>query len=111
MSAALDYARLPEPFSSKAVLDLHDAVELFLQLVAEHLGATLSKKGDFLEYWPAINEKLGTDLPMQPAMKRLNQARVGLKHSGIRPSRDVQPQYKRVCGSACKRDARNVRTP
>ena len=88
LGAALDHARLPEPFSSKAVLDLHDAaVELFLQLVAEHVGATLSKKADFLEYWPAIKEKLGTDLPMQPAMKRLNQARVDLKHSGIRPSR------------------------
>ena len=88
LSTAADHAQLPEPFSSKAVLELHDSVELFLQLLVEHLGVTLSKKSDFLEYWPAIAEKLAVDLPMQPAMKRLNQARVSLKHSGIRPSRD-----------------------
>jgi hypothetical protein len=88
LSAALDHARLPEPFSSKAILELHDAVELFVHLIAEQLGATMSKKADFLEYWPAIKEKLGATLPAQSAMKRLNQARVGLKHSGIRPSRD-----------------------
>jgi hypothetical protein len=88
LSVALDHARLPEPFSSKAVLDLHDAVELFVQLLAEHVGATVAKKADFLEYWPAIKQRLRTDLPMQAAMKRLNQARVGLKHSGIRPSND-----------------------
>ena len=88
LSTALDHARLPDPFCSNAILGLHDAVELFVQMMAEHLGAVVSKKADFLEYWPAIKSSLGADLPLQPAMKRLNQARVGLKHSGIRPTRD-----------------------
>ena len=88
LSTAIDNARLPEPFCSQAILGLHDAVELFLQFLAEHVGATLSKKADFLEYWPALAERLGNPLPKQQAMRRLNQARVGLKHSGIRLSRD-----------------------
>lgn len=87
LSAALDDARLPEPYSSKAILNLHDAVELFVQLVAETVGAAVSKKADFLDYWPALTATIGKEFPHQASMKRLNQARVGLKHSGIRPSR------------------------
>lgn len=88
LSSALDHAGLPEPFCSHAVLGFHDAVELFLQLVSEHVGATVSKKAGLLEYWPALEKQLGRAFPKQHAMRRLNQARVGLKHSGIRPSRD-----------------------
>ena len=88
LSTALDHAGLPEPFCSHAVLGLHDAVELFVQLVSEHVGATVSKKAGLLEYWPALEKRLGRAFPKQHAMRRLNQARVGLKHSGIRPSRD-----------------------
>ena len=88
LTAGVDYARLPEPFCAHAVLCLHDAVELFLQLASEHLGADVSQKSDFLQYWPALTKKLGKAFPEQQTMKRLNQARVGLKHSGVRPSRD-----------------------
>ena len=88
LSTAIDHAKLPQPFCSSAILELHDAVELFVQFAAEHVGATLPKKADFLEYWPALSKQLGCALPKQQAMKRLNQARVGLKHSGVRLSRD-----------------------
>lgn len=88
LSTALDHAGLPEPFCSHAVLGLHDAVELFVQLISEHVGATVSKKAGLLDYWPALEKRLGRAFPKQHAMRRLNQARVGLKHSGIRPSRD-----------------------
>ena len=88
LSAAIDDARQPEPFCSKAILDLHDAVELFLALIAEHVGAEVPRRANFLDYWPALKAQLGEGLPLQPAMKRLNQARVGLKHYGIRPSSD-----------------------
>ena len=88
LSTALDHAGLPEPFCSQAVLGLHDAVELFVQLISEHAGATVSKRAGLLEYWPALEKRLGRAFPKQHAMRRLNQARVGLKHSGIRPSRD-----------------------
>ena len=88
LGTAIDHARLPEPFCSQAILELHDAVELFVQFIAEHVDVTLSKKADFLEYWPALTKQLDCAFPQQQTMKRLNQARVGLKHSGIRPSRD-----------------------
>ena len=87
LSSAVDDARLPEPFCSHAILELHDAVELFAQFLAEHIGVTMSRKADFLEYWPALTKALGRTFPKQVVMKRLNQARVGLKHSGVRPSR------------------------
>ena len=88
LSAALDRTKLPEPFCAAAILGLHDAVELFVHLLAEHVGATIGKKADFLAYWPLLKPHLSSDLPQHAAMKRLNQARVGLKHSGITPSRD-----------------------
>ena len=83
LGTAIDHARLPEPFCSQAILELHDAVELFVQFIAEHVDVTLSKKADFLEYWPALTKQLDCAFPQQQTMKRLNQARVGLKHSGI----------------------------
>ena len=43
--------RLPEPQSSAAVLLLHDAVEAFLLLAAEHLGAAAPR--EFGQYWDA----------------------------------------------------------
>ena len=87
LSSAVDHARLPEPFSSHAILELHDAVELFAQFLAEERGVPISKKADFLEYWPALTNALGRTFPKQVSMKKLNQARVGLKHSGVLPSR------------------------
>jgi hypothetical protein len=63
-------------------------VELFAHLAAEHTGASVPKKTDFMDYWPALKIVLGVDFPQQSAMKRLNQARVGLKHQGISPSRE-----------------------
>jgi hypothetical protein len=60
-------------------------MELFVQILAEHVGVTVSKKADFLEYWPAIKEQLGTDLPMQAAMKRLTGTRwtEAFRHSSL----------------------------
>jgi hypothetical protein len=48
LASALSQAALPEPFCSNAILSLHDAVELFLQMIAEQVGAVVSKKADFL---------------------------------------------------------------
>src|SRR5438105_1190108 len=50
----LGQSKHPEPLSSVAVLMLHDAVELFLQIVAEHWGATLKKNTEFMAYWGAL---------------------------------------------------------
>lgn len=80
-------SRLPEPQSSAAVMTLHDAVEAFLLLAGEHLGAPESR--EFEKYWdvlsPAKNPR-GVDLAVRQGMARLNKVRVTLKHHGGHPS-------------------------
>jgi hypothetical protein len=80
-------AKHPEPLSSVAILLLHDATELFVQLAAEHLNAKTSKNTEFIGYWDAIATALGAnELPKREAMKRMNAARVALKHAGTLPA-------------------------
>lgn len=81
-------SRQPEPLCSIALLSLHDATELFLQLAAEHVDAKTSKNTEFLGYWDAIQNKLDAKtLPKRESMKQLNAARVSLKHHGVLPAR------------------------
>jgi hypothetical protein len=79
-----DQSRQPEPLASVALLTFHDAAEMFLQIIAEHYDVT-AKRPDFLEYWSLLKTK-NIDLPSYVAMKRLNTARVSLKHAGILPT-------------------------
>lgn len=72
----------------------HDAVEGFLLMAGEHLGAPSVR--EFEKYWPTLDPaKLpgGVQLPMQQSMARLNKARVGIKHLGNHPSRESIEQY------------------
>lgn len=77
-------SRQPEPLASVALLTFHDAVEMFLQIISEH-HQVLAKRPDFLDYWALLKAK-NVDLPAYQAMKRLNTARVSLKHAGILPA-------------------------
>jgi hypothetical protein len=85
-----EQAKKPEPMCWAAILTLHDAVELFLQLIAENVGVN---KNDirFMEYWTLINQYLKKlnkpELPQKIAMERLNKARVAFKHYGSPPSK------------------------
>jgi hypothetical protein len=80
----LEHTRRPAPLSSSALLSFHDAVENFLGLTAEHLGVEVKPAITFMEYWGAI--KPARELPGKASMKRLNDARVSLKHHGNFPS-------------------------
>lgn len=86
---ASQQAQEPQPMSATAVLSFHDAVELFLQHSAEYLNAGKAGKSyvRFMEYWEIISNALPDDqeLGQKPAMRRLNDARVSLKHQGTRP--------------------------
>lgn len=84
---AVDQSRQPEPFCAASLLTFHDAVELFLQLGAEHLGVRTSPQG-FMDYWGKLEPKLDDELTQKRSMDRLNKARVGLKHHGNRPSKE-----------------------
>jgi hypothetical protein len=88
----VEQSRAAEPMNAASLLTLHDSVELFLQLASECLD--VGKTGmNFLEYWNILSSKLpdGGGLTQKEAMRRLNSARVALKHHGTRPSRgDVE---------------------
>lgn len=77
-----------EPLAGAGLLTLHDSIELFLQLAAEHLNVT-AKLSDFKDYWTHFAPKLpaGSSLTQQASMQRLNKARVSLKHHGTQPSK------------------------
>ncbi len=81
---AVDQSHKPEPLNMVSILHFHDAVELFLVLVSEHLNT--GKMGqDFMTYWETINQKLPSkDFGQKDSMNRLNKARVNWKHYGIR---------------------------
>lgn len=79
-------SRQPQPHSSTAILGFHDSVELFLALAAEEVGA--GHKYNFMEYWEEIKRNSDTELTQKASMKRLNKARVNLKHYGNRPNDD-----------------------
>lgn len=77
-------SRQPQPYSSTAILGFHDSVELFLALASEEVGG--DNKYRFMEYWEEIKKNSDTELTQKAAMKRLNKARVNLKHYGNRPN-------------------------
>jgi hypothetical protein len=85
---AIEQSQRPEPLSSASILTFHDAVELFLHLAAEHLDVW--KKGKeqmkFMDYWVLLATK--KELAQKASMEGLNNARVGLKHHGILPSKE-----------------------
>lgn len=86
----IEQSSRPSPLSASALLAYHDAVENLLGLIAEHLDAEVKPGTTFMGYWEAIKPKL--DLPGKHNMKRLNDARVALKHSGTFPSQQSLEQ-------------------
>ncbi|WP_135852650.1 hypothetical protein [Halorussus salinus] len=90
-----EQAQEPQPMAATAILSFHDAVELFLQHAAEYLNSHRAGKShvNFMEYWEIIGNELPDEqeLGQKPAMRRLNDSRVNLKHQGTRPnSADIQ---------------------
>ena len=86
----LEQERKGGPLAGLALLPLHDAVELFLQVAAETAAETYSltmtskQRTDFMEYWTAFSAA-GLPLPYQPQMRGFNSARVEVKHRGLLP--------------------------
>jgi hypothetical protein len=56
---ALEQERKGGPLAGLALLPLHDAVELFLQVAAETHQLTLRKSADFIEYWTDFQTLIG----------------------------------------------------
>lgn len=79
-------SEMAEPLHGVALLTFHDAAELFLQVASEYLDAG-AKQTNFMDYWELLSKKLPTELGYKEAMRRLNKARVALKHHGTLPSK------------------------
>jgi len=79
-------SRAPSPLKCASILTMHDAVELFLHLASEYLDAG-SNQPNFMDYWDSLKKKLEPkELGQKGSMRRLNKARVSLKHHGTFPS-------------------------
>lgn len=83
---AVEQSKAPEILAAASLLTFHDAIELFLQISSEYLNAKADQP-NFMEYWNLISKKTTKELPQKEAMRRLNKARVALKHNGIMSSK------------------------
>lgn len=96
-SQADNQASLPEPINSSSVLMFHDAIELFLLLVAEYTNVKVNDV-KFIEYWTNINPTLQSigkqELTQKESMRRFNKMRGNLKHHGIFPSQSDIKEFK-----------------
>jgi len=79
---ALEQSQRPEPLSSVAVLQCHDAVEFFLDMAVEAHDVSVPSSTTFMGYWELIGPKVRDGLAHKEAMRRLDKARAGLKHHG-----------------------------
>ena len=92
LEKSLDEAQRPPPYVYGAILSLHDAVELFMQIATEHYG---KKKNDhaFKSYWTILGSCAPVVKVYESAMDRLNKARVDLKHYGNLPAPEQVKQF------------------
>ncbi|WP_327238847.1 hypothetical protein OG243_44520 [Streptomyces sp. NBC_01318] len=81
----IEQSLLPEPLSFTSVLTFHDAVEMFLIVTAEHLGAVLKDRDPFIKrFFEGLHPSVfpsGVELQGQYGVKRLNDLRNGFKHT------------------------------
>lgn len=83
---AVEQSLKPEPICLSSILTFHDCIELFLELTAEHVDK--GKSGiDFMGYWELLSTRIEGGLAQKEQCRQLNTARVGLKHSGVWPSK------------------------
>jgi hypothetical protein len=71
---------------SISVLLMHDAVELLMLAVLDHLNAPANSKREFKDFWSLVKQATGKDAPDRIPMDKLNQIRIGFKHKGALPN-------------------------
>jgi hypothetical protein len=103
----VDQSHKGEPLSGLAILPLHDATELFLQVALEHKEGALPARSDFMAYWPALSER-GAELNHREGMKRFNRARVSLKHDGTIPAHDHIEDFRLMVGDFLETNCQTI---
>lgn len=77
------------PFvSGLTVLQLHDATEMLLRVVAEHLHTQIKERSSFDQIVNAVASVATTPLKHRSALNQLNKARVNFKHFGLEPKKE-----------------------
>lgn len=79
----VEQSKKAETIAGFSLLHFHDAVEMFLLLVAENLGEKKFQDWSFMQFWKKI-----PDLTMEAQMNSMKNRRVSLKHHGAFPSHD-----------------------
>jgi hypothetical protein len=77
----IEQSRQSETIASFSILSLHDSIEMYLKLLAEHLNIK-SDNFNFLDYWTSI-----PTLTLKESMRNFNARRVNIKHKGLLPSK------------------------
>lgn len=77
----IEQSKQSETIASFSILSLHDSIEMYLKLLAEHLNVK-SDGFSFLDYWTHI-----PSLTLKESMRNLNSRRVNIKHKGLLPSK------------------------
>lgn len=111
---ANNQSSLPEPLNAHSLLIFHDAIELFLHLSAEKLNISARELNDinFLAYWPTLKDKLiesgKKELTQEASMKRLNKARVSLKHHGNFPATSDINDFRIISNLFFEENCKNI---
>lgn len=83
---------------SIALLLTHDAIELLMLAVLDHVKASPKKRREFMDFWPDMKQAGQAEPPDIIPMEALNKLRVGLKHNGNIPNpqtvRDLMPRVR-----------------
>lgn len=82
-SQGVEQSKKAETIAGFSLMQFHDAVEMFLLLVAENLRKQDFQKWAFMQYWQEI-----PSLTMATQMNSMKNRRVSLKHHGAFPSHD-----------------------
>lgn len=82
-SQGVEQSKKAETIAGFSLMQFHDAVEMFLLLVAENLGEKNFQDWKFMQYWKKI-----PNLTMEAQMDSMKKRRVSLKHHGAFPSHD-----------------------
>jgi hypothetical protein len=97
--AAISQRENNEMSQAISVLLLHDAVEILMIAILDHLNINIPKNREFMAFWGLVKQAGHPDAPDKAAMESLNTIRVGLKHKAILPnSRDVRDLLTRTHG-------------
>lgn len=101
-TVASDQSRLPLPMGAASIMGFQDSIELFLVLAAEHLDASIKDRTPFDDYFGIVNNALAKadrqGLTGAESIKRLNKARVTLKHHGIWPAANEIERFQNQAG-------------